>query len=248
MVVPHKNARQTTTCHKLGSGQTAQYISVIITFTGGKEMRSHHVLIPITITVFILTFCLNVSAKQDSTEIQDTSKNKQVVQRYFHEVVDRIGVGDANESEVQGIKAKAAKAIGELFHPEAVLHFPGFVPTPPTSLLQLIEVGGAKSMVTQIYNLIEEGDFVAAYLHHDCTPHVGVMVPRFRVGCLFRSTGEMISWDAMAFFKLKDGKILEEWIVRDDLPWVMGLYGKEFPCDNKYNGPSPVPIPFGRKE
>lgn len=211
-------------------------------------MKLHHVFISITLTVIMLNFCLNVSAKQDSTEIQNTSKNKQVVERYFHEVVDRVGVGDANESERQAIKAKAAKANDELFHPEAVLHFPGFVPTPPAVLLQLIEIGGAKSMVTQIYNLIEEGDFVAAYLHHDCTPHVGVMVPRFRVGCLFRSTGEMISWDAMAFFKLKDGKILEEWIVRDDLPWVMGLYGKEFPCDNKYSGPSPVPIPFGRKE
>lgn len=196
----------------------------------------------------MLTFCLNVSAKQDSTKIQDTSKNKEVIQRYFHEVVDRVGVGDANESEREVIKAKAAKAIGELFHPEAVLHFPGFVPIPPVFLLRMIEVGGAKSMVTQIYNLIAEGEFVAAYLHHDCTPHVGAMVPRFRVGCLFRSTGDMISWDAMAVFKLKDGKILEEWAVRDDLPWVMELYGKEFPCDNKYNGPSPVPIPFGRKE
>ena len=211
-------------------------------------MKSHHVFISITITVIMSTFCLNVSAKQDSTEIQDTSKNKQVVQRYFHEVVDRLGVGDANESERQAIKAKAAKAIGELFHPEAVQHFPGWVPTPPASLLRVIEGGGAKSMVTQIYNLIAEGDFVVAHLRHDLTFHVGVMVPRFRVGCLFRSTGETISWDAMAIFKLKHGKILEKWIVRDDLGWVMGLYGKEFPCDTEYNGPSPVPIPFGRKD
>ena len=74
------------------------------------------------------------------------------------------------------------------------------------------------------------------------------MVPRFRVGYLFRSTGETISWDAMAIFKLKHGKIAEEWIVRDDLGWVMALYGKEFPGENKYNGRSPVPIPFGREE
>ena len=206
------------------------------------------VFLPTTVTIIILTFCLIVSAQQNSTEIQDSSKNKEVIQRYFHEVVDRVGVGDANESEREVIKAKAAKAIGELFHPEAVIHFTGWMPTPPADLLRLIEVGGAKSMVTQIYNLIAEGDFVAAYLRHDCTPHVGVMVPRFRVGCLFRTTGEMISWDAMAIFKLKDEKILEEWVVRDDLPWVMELYGKEFPCDDKYYGPSPVPIPFGRIE
>lgn len=211
-------------------------------------MKLHHVFISITVTVIMSAFCLNVSAKQDSTEIQDTSKNKQVVQRYFHEVVDRIGVGDANESERQAIKAKAEKAIGELFHPEAVLHFPGWMPTPPAIILRIIEAGGAKSLVTQIYNLIAEGDFVVAHLHHDLTHHVGVMVPRLRVGCLFRSTDEMISWDSMAIFKLKHGKIQEEWIVRDDLNNVMKLYGKEFPCDNKYNGPSPVPIPFGHEE
>lgn len=49
-------------------------------------MKLHHVFISITLTVIMLNFCLNVSAKQDSTEIQNTSKNKQVVERYFHEV------------------------------------------------------------------------------------------------------------------------------------------------------------------
>ena len=211
-------------------------------------MKSRHLFIPITITVIMLASCLSVSEKKDSIEVQDTSKNKQVVQRYFHEVVDRIGVGDANESERQAIKAKAAEAIGELFHPEAVQHFPGWMPTPPTGILRIIEVAGAKSMVTHIYHLIAEGGFVVAHLHHDLTPHAGLMAPRFRVGCLFRTTGEMISWDSMAIFKLKDGKILEEWIVRDDLNNVMTLYGKEFPCDNKYEGPGPVSIPFGREE
>ena len=210
-------------------------------------MKSHHVFIPITITVMMLASCLSVSKKQDSIEIQDTSKNKQAVQRYFQEIVDRIGVGDANESERQAIKAEVAKVISEVFHPNAVQHFPGWMPVPVASILGIFDAGGAKSMVTQIYNLIAEGDFVVAHLHHDMTIHVGGMVPRFRVGCLFQSTGEMISWDSVGIFKMKNGKIIEEWIVRDDLLAVMKLYGKEFPCDNKYKGPSPVPFPFGHE-
>ncbi len=211
-------------------------------------MKSHHLFIPITITVMMLASCLHVSEKQESIEIQDTSKNKQVVQRYFHEVIDRIGVGDANESELQAIKAEAAKAISELFHPDAVMHFTGLMPISPQDILGIFDVGGAKSMKTKIYSSIAEGDFVAVHLHHDLTHHVGGMAPEFRVGCLFPSMGKMISWDSMAIFKLKHGKIIEEWIVRDDLKVLMTLYGKEFPCDNKYYGPSPVPVPFGREE
>ena len=211
-------------------------------------MKANYLFIPITIAVMMLASCAHISEKQDSIEIQDTSKNKEVVQRYFDEIIDRIGVGDANESELQAIKAEVAKAISELFHPDAVMHFTGYMPASPQGILLFFDAGGAKSMVTKIYSSIAEGDFVAVHLHHDLTLRGGGMFTEFRTGCLFQTTGKMISWDSMAIFKLKHGKIQEEWIVRDDLNRVMTLYGKEFPCDNKYKGPSPVPIPFGREE
>ena len=211
-------------------------------------MKSHHLFIPITIAVMMLASCVHTSEKQDPIEIQDTSKNKQVVQRYFDEIIDRIGVGDAKESERQAIKAEVAKAMSEVFHPEAAQHFPGWMPVPPQLFLRFFDTGSAESMVTKIYSSIAEGDFVAVHLHHDLTYHKGVMLPEVRTGCLFQSKGETISWNSMAVFKMKDGKIIEEWIVRDDLNFLMTFYGKEFPCDNKYYGPSPVPIPFGREE
>ena len=80
-------------------------------------MKSHRLFIPITIAVMMLASCAHISEQQDSIEIQGTLKNKQVVQRYFREVIDRIGVGDANESERQAIKAEVAQAISEVFHP-----------------------------------------------------------------------------------------------------------------------------------
>ena len=210
-------------------------------------MKSHHLFIPITIAVMMLASCVHTSEKQDPIEIQDTSKNKQVVQRYFDEIIDRIGVGDAKESERQAIKAEVAKAMSEVFHPEAAQHFPGWMPVPPQLFLRFFDTGSAESMVTKIYSSIAEGDFVAVHLHHDLTLRGGGMFTEFRTGCLFQTTGKMISWDSMAIFKLKHGKIQEEWIVRDDLNTVMTLYGKEFPCDNKFKGPGPVPIPFGRE-
>ena len=203
------------------------------------------------LTIMILATTLiffELTALAESHLSSRELKNKAVVERYFVEIVDRIGVEDADGDERQKIKAEIANVIGEIFHKDAVQHFPGWVPVQPEGMLGMIDGGSNKRMVTQIYHLIAERDLVAAYIHHDLTPHVDAMVPRFRVGCLFKSTGETISWDAMAIFKLSHGKIIEESIVRDDLGWVMALYGKEFPCVDKHDGPSPVPIPFGRKE
>ena len=60
-----------------------------------------------------------------------------------------------------------------------------------------------------------DGDFVVARLTHEVTYHGGSVFDT-RLGpvdCSNRS----IYWDATATFELKDGKIVEEWVNRDEL-------------------------------
>ncbi|HWO73804.1 MAG TPA: nuclear transport factor 2 family protein [Dehalococcoidia bacterium] len=123
--------------------------------------------------------------------------NKKVVRRYFEEVIDG------------GNRA----AMAELFAPGAVQHFPG---------RDVRVEGGAggpsaasRTMKTTLHNLLADGDLVAAHLTHDVSfaPETRFQT---RVGS-FDVGGRSVRWDAMALFRLEDGKIVEEWVNRDEL-------------------------------
>jgi len=122
--------------------------------------------------------------------------NKAVVRRYFEEVLD---AGN------RGIMA-------ELFAAGAKQHFPGRDLT-----FDPANVGprGDQTMRTELHHLLTDGDFVVAHLTHRVTYH-GKSSFITRIGPADTS-GRSIYWDATAIFRLQDGKIVEEWVNRDEL-------------------------------
>ena len=123
--------------------------------------------------------------------------NAKVVRRYFEEVIDG------------GNRA----AMAELFAPGAVQHFPGRDVR--------VEGGaggpsaGGRTMKTTLHHLLAAGDLVAAHLTHDVSfaPETRFLT---RIGGVDVG-GKSVRWEAMALFRLENGKIVEEWVNRDEL-------------------------------
>jgi len=66
---------------------------------------------------------------------------------------------------------------------------------------------------TTILDSFEDGDAVAVRLRHDA---VYRREWRTRIGT-FNVAGKPMSWEAMASFRLREGKIVEERVFRDEL-------------------------------
>jgi predicted ester cyclase len=121
--------------------------------------------------------------------------NKAIVRRNFAEVLD--GGNPA--------------VIPELFASQGTTHFPG----------RDVPFGQTRSerpdrrFATTIHHLLADGDYVVAHLTHQVTYEGGA---RFltRLGPIDVG-GRSITWDAMALFHFRDGKIDEEWVNRDEL-------------------------------
>ena len=75
-------------------------------------------------------------------------RNKEVVERYFYEVIDRLGVGDTEPDEWLAQADEVEEVIAEIFVEDAVQYFPGLPPSSPWGLLNAIRMGGVESMVT----------------------------------------------------------------------------------------------------
>jgi len=71
----------------------------------------------------------------------------------------------------------------------------------------------------QILDSIEQGDTVAVRIRHEAV-YRGEW--RTRIGT-FDVTGKPTSWEAMALFRLRDGKIVEERVFRDELSMLLGV-------------------------
>jgi predicted SnoaL-like aldol condensation-catalyzing enzyme len=130
------------------------------------------------------------------------ARNKAVVERYFREVLDQ----------------KRIDLMPELIARDVVLHRPGFDVTGLDAAMQRLRavLQDYVSFSTDLSGVIAEGDLVSVRVRHRA---------RTRAGSLFRSrageislTGEMdLNWSAIVQFRLKDGKIAEEWVMRDEL-------------------------------
>jgi predicted ester cyclase len=124
-------------------------------------------------------------------------ENKALVRRYFDEVLD-----GGNTELVQ-----------ELFTPDCITHFPH--PSEPRVGSAALAAGLAQGRqriernITHIDQLIAEGDLVAVQLRHDVTYRSDVST---RVGS-FPTNGKTVSWGAHVFFRIRDGKIAEEWVL-----------------------------------
>ena len=136
-----------------------------------------------------------------------TEANKAIVRRLFEEIMDRGDTG----------------AVAEVFAEDAVMHLPG-TKEPIVGLDGITNaVAGAakryRDMKTTLHLLIAEGDLVACRLSHDVVFDRDWTTP---IGT-YDVSGKSLEYFANVFFRVRDGKIIEQWIVRDELGMMLRL-------------------------
>src|SRR6185369_14280938 len=79
------------------------------------------------------------------------------------------------------------------------------------------------TFATEIRDIFESGDRVTVRLSHQ---GIGAGNYRFRTGT-YDISGKTVRWDAIAIFRMKQGKVAEEWVSRDELGMLLssGILG-----------------------
>ena len=127
--------------------------------------------------------------------------NKQIVTRFFEECLDQADV----------------ELVDELFSADCIIHRPD--PAESLNGLDAIRniVIGAKEryreITTTMHLMVEEDDIVACRISHAV---VYENTWKTRLGT-HDVAGKSCDWFANVFFRVRDGKIVEEWVVRDEL-------------------------------
>jgi predicted SnoaL-like aldol condensation-catalyzing enzyme len=137
------------------------------------------------------------------------SRNKAVVERYFHEVLD----------------GKKIELMPEILAPDVVLHRPGFDVSGLNPAMQRLRsvLQDYVAFSTELSGLIAEGDMVSARVLHRVRmrPHTF----RCRAGEVKIAEERDLEWTAIVQFRLKDGRIAEEWVMRDELAMLIQMGG-----------------------
>jgi ketosteroid isomerase-like protein len=136
-----------------------------------------------------------------STPASAQAQNKRVIERYFHEVLDH----------------SRFDLMRELMAPDVVLHRPGFDVIGVDAAVERLRATRADfiSFRSELSGLIAEGDMVSVRITHRTRvrPHLF----RSRAGEVPISREQPLDWNAIVQFRLKDGRIAEEWVMRDEL-------------------------------
>lgn len=130
------------------------------------------------------------------------SRNKAVVERYFHEVLDQ----------------KKIDVMPELLARDVVLHRPGFDVTGLDAAMRRLRavLQDYTAFSSELSGLIAEGDRVSVRIQHRTRTRPGATF-RSRAGEVKLEAEQELNWSAIVQFRLKDGKIAEEWVMRDEL-------------------------------
>jgi predicted ester cyclase len=135
------------------------------------------------------------------------SRNKAVIERYFGEVLDQ----------------KRIDLMPELMARDVVLHRPGFDVIGVDAAMQRLRavLQDYIAFESELSGLMAEGDMVATRVRHRvrARPHTF----RSRVGEVRVPAERDLEWSAIVQFRLRDGKIAEEWVMRDELAMLAQL-------------------------
>jgi predicted SnoaL-like aldol condensation-catalyzing enzyme len=135
------------------------------------------------------------------------ARNKAIVERYFREVLDQ----------------KKIEVMPELLTSDVVLHRPGFDLVGLDAAMKRLRVvlQDYSAFSSGLSGLMAEGDMVAARISHRtrARPHTF----RSRAGDVHLAEEQEINWSAIVQFRLKDGKIAEEWVMRDELGMLLQM-------------------------
>jgi predicted ester cyclase len=128
-----------------------------------------------------------------------------VVRSYFHDVLDGRGIG----------------LLDQLFLPDCVIHRPEGTLTGMAGIRGVVErnIAAYSTFETQVHDIFEAGDRVVARISHRA---MGAGEFRSRIG-VYNIKGKAVAWDAIAIFRMQNGKIAEQWVSRDELGILLSV-------------------------
>lgn len=146
-------------------------------------------------------------AQSPYTPKAQEARNKTIVERYFHEVLDQ----------------RRFDLLPDLLARDVVLHRPGLDVTGLDAAVQRLRTvfQDYAAFSTELSGLIAEGEMVAVRVTHRARvrPHTF----HSRAGDVKLPAEQDLHWTAIVQFRLKDGKIAEEWVMRDELGMLLQL-------------------------
>jgi predicted ester cyclase len=182
---------------------------------GGRRMITTRIACPI-MTVGLLTLlygAFSASAQtvvQPSTEIAQAragaaSTQQQVVLSYFHDVLDGRKIG----------------LLENLFLSDCVIHRPEGTTNGMVAIRSVVErnIAAYSKFETEMHDIFESGDRVVVRITHR---GIGSGVFHSRIGD-HDVKGKPVTWDAIAIFRMQNGKIAEQWVNRDELGILLSL-------------------------
>jgi predicted ester cyclase len=139
----------------------------------------------------------------------DAEASKAIARRYFSEMVDK----------------RSDKLLEELWTEDCVVHRPEVAASIKgrEAFRQAFNrvVGPYSEFVTTIHDLVAENDLVVCHLSHRVVHRGGDWTSR--IGRHTVPAGQVVSWASLTMFRIRDGKIAEEWVCRDELGMLMQL-------------------------
>jgi predicted ester cyclase len=140
-------------------------------------------------------------------DIMSTETNKAIVRRYFREALDRRKLDVLDEIITLDCVIHRPEASEPIRGLEAFKH----------ALERILQT--YSEFTTTIHDLIAEDDRVACRLSHRAVNR-GEWTSRLGRHAV---AGKIVSWPAIAIFHIRDGKIAEEWVNRDELGMLIEL-------------------------
>jgi predicted ester cyclase len=127
------------------------------------------------------------------------SPQQKVVLSYFHDVLDGRKIG----------------LLEGLFLSDCVIYRPEGTVKGMAGMRGVVErnIAAYSQFATEVHDIFESNDRVVVRITHRAT---GAGVFRSRIGD-HDVKGKRVTWDAMAIFRMQNGKIAEEWVNRDEL-------------------------------
>ena len=136
-----------------------------------------------------------------------SEENKTIVAGYFAEAIDK----------------RNADILGKFFAQDCVVHRPE-ASAPIVGLENLKQALGRlvdtySEFTTTIHDLFASGDRVTCRFSHRAVNRGDW---KSRIGH-HSVAGREVNWSAIAIFRIRDGKIAEEWVCRDELGMLISL-------------------------
>jgi predicted SnoaL-like aldol condensation-catalyzing enzyme len=139
----------------------------------------------------------------------DAAANKAIVRRYFSEMID----------------TRSDKLIEEMWTEDCVVHRPevsGAIKGREAFRRAFNGLVGSYSEIkTTIHNLVAENDLVVCHLSHRVVHRGGNWTSR--LGSHAVAEGKAVVWSPLAMFRIREEKIAEEWVWRDELGMLIQL-------------------------